>query len=188
MKLKKKEKEKMGKEISKLYFFEEIKECKLINQLFNKLFINSSLHVYTRTNYKPFYLINNLIERKQFILYYREYIPFNTPSNNTISNNKNNLKSNFQEYYKVISYNNYKVLKQYLLELNILFDIRVKMGLLSIKKENLIEECPICMEEEISVVLPCYHSFCTKCYEVCDSFDSFILFIHFVYLFTLFIK
>ena len=46
----------------------------------------------------------------------------------------------------------------------------VKVGSLDAYNEDDANECSICMEREVDIVLPCLHSFCLSCCE--DWFPS----------------
>jgi len=62
---------------------------------------------------------------------------------------------------RVLSYSQYLTLRKMAYDIERL----VAAGALNeLKKDS--DECTICMDAPVDIVLPCSHSFCTKCFEV----------------------
>jgi hypothetical protein len=153
--------EEMGQEFSKLKFQRQISECVSINQVMKYIFHGLSVHVVTgaadgcgETIPMPFLLISRS--------------DFETEDESEENEENDSSSQESRLVMKSLDLQQFRLLRRYILELHKLFQCGATLENNSQQNSHFSngEECPICLDANVEVVLPCTHSFCSKCYEV----------------------
>jgi hypothetical protein len=152
----------MGQEFSKLKFQRQISECVALNQVIKLIFRGISVHVVTgvaegcgETIPMPFLLFSRLDFE-------------NADENESDENERDDSTSQENPLIlKSLDLQQFRFLRRYILELHKLFQCGATLeNNPQHSRFSTGEECPICLDANVEVVLPCTHSFCSKCYDV----------------------
>jgi hypothetical protein len=143
----------MGQEFSKLKLERKIADCVSLNKLLRYIFRGVSVHVVTGTLESSDADIRYLLVSKYGFSEEEESTELGELSPTGI--------------IKVLDQQQFRLFLRYISELHKLFMLGATLehetSFRSVASEE--EECPICMETGVEIVLPCTHSFCAKCYE-----------------------
>jgi hypothetical protein len=143
----------MGQEFSKLKLQRKIADCVSLNHLLKYIFRGVSVHIVTGT-----------LDSSEADIRYLLVSKYGFSGEEEESRDLGEVSTGIT---KILDQQQFFLLTKYITELHKLFLLGATLeedsSFRNVGPQE--EECPICMEVGVEIVLPCTHSFCAKCYE-----------------------
>jgi hypothetical protein len=141
----------MGQELSNSFFQEQVHKVAVVEHLLRKIFkdYKLTLNIFTGTiSYSPSDVIRDVVEGSSYLLVCNSF-------------------TGEGRIRKLLAYGQFNFLRQIVCDINSLLNGRAESdNEIADGKDCDSDECMICMEKSVEIVLPCSHSFCTNCFEV----------------------
>lgn len=141
----------MGPQISRSYFMERIEECRALSGVLKVIYRDSDIKLIVATVAgSPMSVLTDYFAGKvKFAVSYRRCSGYTVAS----------PLASEEITRKLLTYEQYEFLKK------LLYSLRncLAAGSSPVKPISAAEECAICLDAGVEVVLPCSHSFCSKC-------------------------
>ena len=148
----------MGQQLSNSILQHQIKKAQDVEMLLRLILEGVTFNLYTGTILEsPMDIVDDVVTGTKYILTYRESKSSQAPSTPPTTRIK-----------KILTYHQFQFILRRLSELEelIVAGSHDLGGDHKVTEPDESDECVICMEKRVEIVLPCSHSFCTSCFEV----------------------